>query len=198
MSLNGTCPSCGFHADLEAFLQEGELAQEDRVALALPSGLATEIEQYIRLFARPGKRVTSRRRRTILAELLPHIQAGKLEFDRQTWPAPVEYWREAITKMVETRDKLDLPLPNNNYLYRVVSGLSKRADAQAEQNRLTRGRGETPTGRPAVSVAPASSRPAGRDAGATRTQDGTRAGLKSLHEVLAGTPLPTNGENHGS
>lgn len=188
MSLTGTCPSCGFHADLEAFLQEGELAQEDRIALALPSGLAAEIAQYIRLFARPGKRVTAARRRKILAELLPHIQAGKLEFDRQTWPAPLEYWREAITRMVDGRDKLDLPLPNNNYLYRVVSGLSKRADAQAEQDRLTRGRGETPGGHVAPAAAPA------RPAPVNRTRTGTQAGLQSLHAVLDGAaPLPTKG-----
>ncbi len=144
MSLPGCCPGCGLSGDIEVFLLEGDLAQTDRISLAMPEGLATEIEQYVRLFAKPGKRVTTRRRRSLLADLLPHLQAGKLQFDGRVWPAPLAYWREAITQMVEGRDKLSLPLPNNNYLYRVVSGLSQKADAAAERTHDTKARGVTP------------------------------------------------------
>lgn len=184
MSLRGTCPSCAFHADIEAFLVEEELAQEDLLALSMPAALAAEVQQYIRLFKPGERRLSARRRRSVLADLLPRVTAGKLEFDGRVWPAPLDYWRDAMAHMVEHRARLSLPLKSNGYLYRVVAGFAQKADAQAEQQRLARGRGETP---PSPSAPPP---PAAREREKPRKHN-PQAAAKALAEaktLLKSTP----------
>lgn len=140
------CPSCGCYGSPEAFMAEAEAGAEDLAALAMPREIAAEIQQYLRLF-RPGERaMLARRRRKLLAELLPKIQAGKLDFDGRVWPAPLDYWREAIGQMIDGRAKLDLPMKTHNYLYRIVAGIANKADAQRERDQQTRATGATPIG----------------------------------------------------
>lgn len=140
------CPSCGCYGSPEAFLAEADAGAEDLAALAMPSQIAAELQQYLRLF-RPGQRaMLAKRRRRLLAELLPVIQAGQLTFDGRLWPAPLDYWREAIRQMVDGRDKLTLPLANHNYLYRVVAGLANKAEARGEAGSHQARAGTTPIG----------------------------------------------------
>jgi hypothetical protein len=48
--------------------------------------------------------------------------------------------------MIDGRAKLDLPMKTHNYLYRIVAGISNKADSQREREQQTRATGATPIG----------------------------------------------------
>lgn len=133
-----TCPACGACGSIEFFLMDIAARESVVAALNMPAPLGKQLMTYIGLF-RPGKRsLTWDRVEKILAELLPHIQSGQLEFDGRTWAAPLDYWVEALTEMLLNRQNLTTPLKSHNYLFRIIANKTTSADAKREQEREER------------------------------------------------------------
>lgn len=190
------CPSCGFYGPPDAYLAEGGAARGLLLALSVPAALAQPVQQYLRLFRPPKRALSSRRVVTLLEELLPMIVEARISRVGVTYPAPVEYWREALDEMVAGRDRLTLPLKSHGYLLTIIAGYAKKADAAQERSREERARGVTPIGGlPPARAVPAPPPPAG---GKPRTKAGTAAGLNSLRQVLAGIPITNPAGDAGS
>ena len=129
------CPSCGFFASPEAFLGEAEAQRALLLAFKVPSPLAAPMHQYLRLFRPAQRALTSRRIETLLAELLPMLEAGRIERRGRIWPAPVDAWRAAMDEIVIKRDRLTLPLKSHGYLLEILVGYADRAEGSVEAKR---------------------------------------------------------------
>ena len=129
------CPSCGFFASPEAFVGEAEEQRALLLAFKVPSPLAASMHQYLRLFRPAQRALTARRIETLLTELLPMIEAGRIDRRGRLWPAPVESWRAALDEIVTKRDRLTLPLKSHGYLLEILVGHADRAEAGAETRR---------------------------------------------------------------
>lgn len=129
------CPSCGFFASPDAFLSEGDEQRALLLAFKLPSQLAAPMHQYLRLFRPLQRALTARRVESLLAELLPMIEAARIERRGRVWPAPVESWRVGLEEIVVKRDRLTLPLKSHGYLLEIIVGYADKAEASAESKR---------------------------------------------------------------
>ena len=149
------CPSCGFFASPEAFLGEAESQRALLLAFKVPSPLAAPMHQYLRLFRPAQRALTARRIETLLAELLPMLEAGRIERRGRIWPAPLDSWRAALDEMVVKRDRLTLPLKSHGYLLEIMVGYADKAEGAVETKR-EQGRAypfsEDRSSAPAVSV----------------------------------------------
>jgi hypothetical protein len=129
------CPSCGFFASPEAFLADADEQRALLLAFKVPSPLAASLHQYLRLFRPAQRALTARRIETLLGELLPMIEACRIERRGRIWPAPVEAWRTALEEIVGKRDRLTLPLKSHGYLLEILVGHADRAEGTAEAKR---------------------------------------------------------------
>ena len=129
------CPSCGFFASPDAFLGEGDAQRALLLAFNLPAQLAAPLHQYLRLFRPLQRALTARRVESLLAELLPLIEAARIERRGRVWPAPVESWRAGLEEIVSKRDRLTLPLRSHGYLLEIIAGHADKAAASAETQR---------------------------------------------------------------
>jgi len=107
------------------------------LAFSVPPQLAIPLQAYLRMFRPAGRTVTTRRLETLLNDLVPMIQAGKIERRGRLWPAPPELWNFALEEMARLRDgqKLRLPLANHNFLKEVICSQVQKAEAAAEATR---------------------------------------------------------------
>lgn len=129
------CPSCGFFAAPDAFLNEADVQRALLLAMKVPAPLAASLQQYLRLFRPAQRALTARRVETLLGELLPMIEAARIERRGRVWPAPVDSWRAALDEIVGKRDRLTLPLKSHGYLLEILVGAADKAEGSAETKR---------------------------------------------------------------
>jgi hypothetical protein len=121
------CPACGCSWSLDVIVAHDGAREAVLTALQLPAPLGKLLIQYTALF-RPAKRdLTLDRVADILGELHLWIVAGEIRRDGATHPAPAEIWPEALREMIDSRDRLRLPLKSHGYLIEVL--ISKGAKA---------------------------------------------------------------------
>lgn len=101
-------------------------------ALQLPAPLGKALVQYLALFRPAQRQLSFDRVNSLLSELLPMIQSGKIERNGRLWAAPVESWRQGIEEMLAKRDKLTLPLKGHGYLLTIIAGYADKTEARAE------------------------------------------------------------------
>ncbi|MDA8449808.1 hypothetical protein M4R23_08940 [Acidovorax sp. GBBC 3332] len=121
------CRSCGAVASLDALVDDDAAAEALRLAFGL-SPLGPLLTRYLGLF-RPQKNVlTWPRVASLLGELLPSIQSGRVERDGKVFDASPEAWATALEKVVAARDAgaLKVPLRTHGYLLEVVIGEAAR------------------------------------------------------------------------
>lgn len=141
-----SCPACGAAFSLDALLGNEGAREAVMAALAIPAPLGKLLVQYLALF-RPARRQLSFDRVSgLLGELLPPIEAARIERGGRTWSAPQDYWKQALEDMLAKRDKLTLPLKNHGYLLAIIEGYSSKAEARQEAEREDRRAGRTPVG----------------------------------------------------
>lgn len=123
-----TCPCCGASYGLEVLLADRAAREAVVAALALPSALGERLLRYVGLF-RPRERTLSwDRAARLLTELQEAINAAQIERDGRVYPAPVEYWKQAIDQMLDGRDRLSLPLKSHGYLHEIIVGMHRQAE----------------------------------------------------------------------
>ncbi len=115
------CRACGAVASLDTLVDDAAAAEALQLAFSL-SPLGPQLTRYLGLF-RPGKNVlTWPRVVTLLGELLPAIQAGRVERDGKVVDVPLEAWAAALDKTIAARDTgtLKVPLRSHGYLLEVA------------------------------------------------------------------------------
>ena len=133
--MNGTCQTCGTVAPIEWFLAEAEYRQICASLVELPKDVQAVVFHYLGLF-RPatGRAIAAKKAGRLLAEIRAMVAVGYVQVDRKAArPCPPRIWAKAIEQMVERRDRLNLPMPNHNYLMSIAYDLADHADAQHER-----------------------------------------------------------------
>ncbi|MDH4275637.1 MAG: hypothetical protein OEW08_11400 [Gammaproteobacteria bacterium] len=153
MAVGGVCPSCGAKFPLEAALQDARARQALAGALKIDARLADPLLTYLGLFSTAdGRAVRMDKLVRVISEVAEPIAAAKLEHNRRVWPAPIEYWREALEATLAQRDKLKLPLNGHGYLFSIVASIAARADGNKERRAETAKQNRAHTGKPAAAV----------------------------------------------
>lgn len=140
------CPACGAASSLDAIIGHEGARAAVMVALQCPAPLGNLLVQYLGLFRPAQRQLSFERVASLLGELLPQIQSGKIERSGRIWSAPQDYWQRAIEEMLAKRDKLTLPLKGHGYLLAVIEGYSNKAEAKVEQREEDRKAGRTQIG----------------------------------------------------
>lgn len=122
------CHNCGAVASLDALVSTNAAGRAFAAALSVPAPLAPVMLKYLGLFRPANRELSFGRATTLLGEIVPMINGGKLTFDRQTTDAPLNAWAWGIEQVLQARDvgKLSTPLINHNYLYRIVQSYDHR------------------------------------------------------------------------
>jgi hypothetical protein len=117
------CPNCGAVMSLDALMTHDAAREALALVFALSGPLGSAVTRYIGLF-RPAQRELSLDRvAKLLREIVPDMQAQRIERGGQVYPAPPEAWVWAIGQALEARDtgRLKLPLTGHGWLYEVIS-----------------------------------------------------------------------------
>ena len=127
-----TCPACAATGSIEFFLMDASARSAVMAAFKLPSPLAQQVMVYISLFRPPKRGLTWDRVEKLLNELMEPINSAQLTRNGMTFPAPAEYWKEALDQMLMQRNKLTLPLKSHGYLFEIVANLANKAAGARE------------------------------------------------------------------
>lgn len=142
--LHGTCPSCGFTGEIEAFLIEPEAKRAIARVAALEPAIGKVIGQYLRLFGTGKRGVQLRRAVKLIDELTALVETGTVCRDERVGvqrPATPAMWAAGIEQMLANPPSG--PLQNHHYLRAVVFGIADSTDAKVERaQEETRQRGQ--------------------------------------------------------
>lgn len=141
-----SCPACGATASLDVLIGHEGARDAVVVALSLYGPLGKLLVQYLGLFRPAQRQLSMDRVASLLAELKPMIQDGKIARSGRICSAPQDYWKMAIEEMIAKRDTLRLPLKNHGYLFAIIEGYGNKAGERAEKQHEDRLAGRTPVG----------------------------------------------------
>jgi hypothetical protein len=141
-----TCSACGASASLDAAIAHEGAREAVIIALQLPAPLGKLLVQYVALFRPATRQLSLDRLAALLGELLPLIEAGRIERGGRIWAVPLDAWKAALEDMIAKRDKLTLPLKSHGYLLEVIAGQAGKVEAAAETRKEAGARGVTPVG----------------------------------------------------
>jgi hypothetical protein len=129
-----TCPACGAEMTLDVLVATQSARDAVVAALAVPAPLGRLLVRYLVLFRTSRRQLSWDRVAAILGELLPMIEAGQISRSGRVWPAPQEYWSQAISHMLQQAEagKLTLPLKSHGYLLEVIAGMGNKAEGKQE------------------------------------------------------------------
>ena len=118
------CPCCGAENSLDALIAHEQARQSLWTLANIGGAMTLGLVKYLGLF-RPNKSALSQARMaSLMAELLPDIQAGQIYRNGQSYPAPVAAWAYAFNEVLSARDsgRLKTPLKSHGYLYEIIAG----------------------------------------------------------------------------
>jgi hypothetical protein len=129
------CPCCGEQFPVEAGFADADGKRLAGLLAGLDPRLGKAVLNYLRLFSPPKRGLRMIKAIRLVEDLVALMEPGQVQRDARTndfKPAPARLWTAGIERMLLTRDQLQLPLENHNYLRAVVWGLaSDPAQAQA-------------------------------------------------------------------
>lgn len=132
------CPCCGEDFPLDAGFLEADGKRLAALLAAMTPDLGRAVIGYLRLFKPAKQGLRTARAVKLVVELNALVEAGDVCRDERGGvrrPAMPPLWSRGIEQMLQTSDKLTLPLANHHYLRAIVYGLADAADAQAERDR---------------------------------------------------------------
>ena len=118
------CPCCGTTLSLDALVAHEGAREALSVAFKLSGTLGSALVRYIAMFRPDARELTLERVARLINELLPDIQAQRIQRNGQVFDAPIEAWVWAIEQGIAARDagRLKTPLKGHGWLYEVISG----------------------------------------------------------------------------
>lgn len=122
------CHNCGATASLDLLVSTNAAGQAFAEAFNAPAPLAPLMLKYLGMFRPLERELGFGRATTLLKEINPFINKGKLTYNRISTDAPLAAWAWGINQVMTARDKgtLKLPLGNHNYLFSIVQGYDHR------------------------------------------------------------------------
>lgn len=115
------CPACGASLSLDVIIQHQGASDALFAAMSISGEIGREMVSYLSLFRPPKSSLTMSRVAKLIDELLPDLQAGKIQRGGVLYDAPVEAWIYAMQATVAQRNSLKLPLKSHGYLYEIIS-----------------------------------------------------------------------------
>lgn len=133
------CPNCGATHSLDALIAHDDARAALKLLVQLGGETAAMTMRYLGLF-RPAKtELTFARVASLLAALLPDMQAQRIERGGQVYDAPPAAWLWAMQQTLAARDagKLKTPLKNHGYLYEIISNYRAEANVVTAASQTT-------------------------------------------------------------
>lgn len=117
------CPNCGTTISLDALIAHDGAREALGVAFKLSGPLGNALIRYVGLFRPETRELTMDRVGKLLTEVLPDIQAQRIERNGVVFNAPAACWVWAIEQTLGARDsgRLATPLKGHGWLYQVMS-----------------------------------------------------------------------------
>ena len=117
------CPNCGTTLSLDALIAHDGAREALGVAFKLSGPLGNALIRYLGLFRPETRELTMDRVAKLLAELLPDLQAQRIERGGQVFEAPPTCWAWAIEQALAAREagRLVTPLKGHGWLYQVMT-----------------------------------------------------------------------------
>lgn len=128
-----TCPACQTEMGLEALLGADDARGVVEIMSSMPGSpqLRKAVLRYLGLFAPAKQKLRWDRAERLLAEVVGMMEAGRIERGGRAWPAPLDYWQQALDAIFAMRS-LRRPLKGHGLLLEILSGLSDKAEAGQE------------------------------------------------------------------
>lgn len=117
------CPNCGTTFSLDALIAHDGARDALGIAFKLSGALGNSLLRYLGLFRPETRELTMDRVAKLLGELLPDVQAQRIERGGQVFEAPPECWAWAIDQALAAREsgRLLTPLKGHGWLYQVMT-----------------------------------------------------------------------------
>ena len=117
------CPNCGTTLSLDALIAHDGARDALGVAFKLSGQLGNALIRYVGLFRPETRELTMDRVGKILNELLPDLQAQRIERNGAVFNAPTACWVWVVEQAVSSRDagRLATPLKGHGWLYQVMT-----------------------------------------------------------------------------
>ncbi|MDA5607038.1 hypothetical protein [Pasteurella multocida] len=128
------CSACGAVYSLDALVANQAASDALNAALLVNGELGKALIGYLGLFRPLKSSLTFERVATLLNELTPMIQTGKISRDGREYAAPAEAWIYAINQMLATRQTLKLPMKSHGYLLEIIASYKASSTAVVLQN----------------------------------------------------------------
>lgn len=117
------CPNCGTTLSLDALIAHDGAREALGIAFKMSGPVGHALVRYLGLFRPETRELTMDRVAKLLGELLPDLQAQRIERNGQVFEAPPECWVWAIDQTLTAREsgRLATPLKGHGWLYQVMS-----------------------------------------------------------------------------
>ncbi|PTU01963.1 hypothetical protein DBR45_14780 [Pseudomonas sp. HMWF031] len=117
------CPNCGTTLSLDALIAHDGAREALGIAFKMSGPLGNALVRYLGLFRPEARELTLDRVAKLLGELLPDVQAQRIERSGQVFEAPPECWLWAIDQALTAREsgRLTTPLKGHGWLYQVMT-----------------------------------------------------------------------------
>lgn len=127
------CPNCGTTLSLDALIAHDGAREALGIAFKMSGPLGHALVRYLGLFRPETRELTMDRVAKLLGELLPDVQAQRIERGGQVYDAPPECWLWAIEQTLTAREngRLATPLKGHGWLYQVMSQYQPDAGSNA-------------------------------------------------------------------
>lgn len=117
------CPNCGTTLSLDALIAHDGAREALGIAFKMSGPVGQALVRYLGLFRPEARELTMDRVAKLLGELLPDLQAQRIERSGQVFEAPPACWLWAIDQALAAREsgRLATPLKGHGWLYQVMS-----------------------------------------------------------------------------
>lgn len=117
------CPNCGTTLSLDALIAHDGAREALGIAFKMSGPVGHALVRYLGLFRPESRELTMDRVAKLLGELLPDLQAQRIERGGQVFEAPPECWLWAVEQTLVAREsgRLATPLKGHGWLYQVMS-----------------------------------------------------------------------------
>lgn len=141
------CPACQVEMGLEAILGSDDARGVVALIARMPGSpaLRKSVLRYVGLHSPAQRKIGWDRVEILMGEVVEMMDAGSIQRDGRTWPAPLAYWSDALDKLFNIPN-LVRPLKGHGLLLKIIADMAASDDAKAESAKLRSGRGETPVG----------------------------------------------------
>lgn len=116
------CPACGAENSLDSLITSDDARQTLWTLAQIGGELTKRLVQYLGLFRPEKSSLSGARMAKLMSDLLPDIQAQRIQRGGKVFDVPVAAWVWALGEVLTARDTgtLKVPLKTHGYLYEIL------------------------------------------------------------------------------